>query len=84
MAPGTSAITVRLPVAITGFSALSIIARVPLSATLTRGAELVTRNSVYRAGYELLYAPLPAPVVKQIEATLRQITCSGKPILAAK
>jgi phosphate transport system substrate-binding protein len=32
----------------------------------------------------LLYAPLPAPVVKQIEATLRQITYSGKPILAAK
>src|SRR5690349_11668813 len=32
----------------------------------------------------LLYAPLPAPVVKQIEATLRHITYSGKPILAAK
>jgi ATP:ADP antiporter, AAA family len=48
-----------LPIAITGFSALSIIARVPLSATLARGSELVTRNSVYRAGYELLYAPLP-------------------------
>jgi phosphate transport system substrate-binding protein len=31
----------------------------------------------------LLYAPLPAPVVKQIEAKIRQITYSGKPLLAA-
>jgi hypothetical protein len=31
---------------------------VPLAAAIARGAELVTRNSVYRAGYELLYAPL--------------------------
>ena len=33
--------------------------RSPLTATIARGAELVTRNSLYRAGYELLYAPLP-------------------------
>jgi phosphate transport system substrate-binding protein len=32
---------------------------------------------------DLLYAPLPAPVVKQIEATLEQITFQGKPLLAA-
>src|SRR5215831_13123535 len=32
----------------------------------------------------LLYAPLPTPVVKQIEAKLKQITYSGKPILAAQ
>ena len=32
----------------------------------------------------LLYAPLPAPVVKQIEAKIKQITYSGKPILAAQ
>jgi len=32
----------------------------------------------------LLYAPLPAPVVKQIEARIRQITFSGKPLLAAQ
>jgi phosphate transport system substrate-binding protein len=31
----------------------------------------------------LLYAPLPAPVVKEIEAKLRQITYSGRPLLAA-
>ncbi len=31
----------------------------------------------------LLYAPLPAPVVKQIEARVKQITFSGKPLLAA-
>ena len=32
----------------------------------------------------LLYAPLPASVVKQIETALKQITYSGKPILAAR
>ena len=33
---------------------------------------------------ELLYAPLPAPVVKQIEARLGQITYQGKPLLAGR
>jgi phosphate transport system substrate-binding protein len=32
----------------------------------------------------LLYAPLPAPVVKEIEAKIKQITFSGKPLLAAQ
>lgn len=32
----------------------------------------------------LLYAPLPAPVVKQIEAKLKQITFQGRPLLAAR
>ena len=33
---------------------------------------------------DLLYAPLPAPVVKQLEAKVRQITFQGKPFLAAR
>ena len=33
---------------------------------------------------DLLYAPLPAPVVKQIEAKVTQITFNGKPLLAAR
>ncbi|HXJ82016.1 MAG TPA: phosphate ABC transporter substrate-binding protein PstS [Candidatus Methylomirabilis sp.] len=32
----------------------------------------------------LLYAPLPAPVVKKIETAIKQITYSGKPLLAAQ
>ena len=32
---------------------------------------------------DLLYAPLPAQVVKQIEAKLKEITFQGKPLLAA-
>lgn len=48
-----------LPYMLTGFSMLSAIVPLPVTATLARGAELVTRNSIYRAGYELLYAPLP-------------------------
>ena len=33
---------------------------------------------------DLLYAPLPTPVVKQIEAKIRQITYQGKPRLVAR
>lgn len=32
----------------------------------------------------LLYAPLPTPVVKQIEAKIKHITHEGKPLLAAR
>lgn len=48
-----------LPYTLTGFSILSLVIPVPTTATIARGAEFVTRNSLYRAGYELLYAPLP-------------------------
>ena len=33
---------------------------------------------------DLLYAPLPNPVVKQIEAKIKQITYQGKPLMAAR
>jgi len=33
---------------------------------------------------DLLYAPLPSPVVKQIEARVGEITYQGKPLLAAR
>jgi|SRR2546427_9640960 len=33
---------------------------------------------------DLLYAPLPQPVVKQVEAKIRQITYQGKPLVAAR
>src|SRR5262245_35139917 len=33
---------------------------------------------------DLLYAPLPGPVVKQIEAKVHEITYQGKPLLAAR
>ncbi len=33
---------------------------------------------------DLLYAPLPSPVVKQIETTLQRIVFQGKPLLAAR
>jgi hypothetical protein len=47
-----------LPITITVFGVFALAIPVPLAAAIARGAELVTRNSVYRAGYELLYAPL--------------------------
>jgi len=33
---------------------------------------------------DLLYAPLPQPVVTQVEAKIRQITYQGKPLVAAR
>jgi phosphate transport system substrate-binding protein len=33
---------------------------------------------------DLLYAPLPAAVVKQVEAKVREITYQGKPLMAAR
>jgi phosphate transport system substrate-binding protein len=33
---------------------------------------------------DLLYAPLPTPVVKQIEARIKEITYQGKPLMAAR
>lgn len=47
-----------LPITITVFGVFALAIPLPLAATIARGAELVTRNSIYRAGYELLYAPL--------------------------
>ncbi len=37
-----------------------------------------------RYAADLLYAPLPAPVVGRIEARLREITSRGRPLLAAR
>jgi hypothetical protein len=48
-----------LPITITVFGMVALAIPIPLAAALARGAELVTRNSIYRAGYELLFAPLP-------------------------
>ncbi|MEO8552882.1 MAG: hypothetical protein ABI678_23050, partial [Kofleriaceae bacterium] len=53
-----------LPWTLTVFGVLTMFIRGPTVATVARGAEFVTRNSVYRAGYELLYAPL-APEQKR-------------------
>jgi hypothetical protein len=47
-----------LPATLTGFSLFALIVPVPISAAIARSAELVTRNSIYRSAYELLYAPL--------------------------
>jgi len=47
-----------LPATVTVFGLVALLVPIPLSAAVARGAELVTRNSMYRAGYELLYAPL--------------------------
>lgn len=47
-----------LPITVTVFGLLSVAVAAPITAAIARGAEAVTRNSTYRAGYELIYAPL--------------------------
>jgi len=47
-----------LPMTVTAFGVLALLVPLPFAEAIARGAEVVTRNSVYRAGYELLYAPL--------------------------
>ncbi len=48
-----------LPVTVTLFGIVALAIPAALAAAIARGAEMVTRNSIYRAGYELLYTPLP-------------------------
>jgi hypothetical protein len=48
-----------LPITVTGFGLVAVFAGGLVPAMLARGAEAVMRSSVFRAGYELLYAPLP-------------------------
>ncbi|HTJ47431.1 MAG TPA: hypothetical protein VL463_35275 [Kofleriaceae bacterium] len=47
-----------LPVTATAFGAVAMAVPGAASSVVARGAELVVRNSVYRSGYELLYAPM--------------------------
>lgn len=48
-----------LPITVTGFGLVAVFAGGLVPTMLARGAEAVVRSSVFRAGYELLYAPLP-------------------------
>ncbi|HEU4729620.1 MAG TPA: hypothetical protein VFT22_17110 [Kofleriaceae bacterium] len=48
-----------LPVTVTAFGLCALALPGTLMSAIARGAEAVTRNSIYRAGYELIYAPLP-------------------------
>jgi hypothetical protein len=56
---GVARSVTTLPLVVTGFGIAAVAAPVALTALIARAAEAVTRSSIYRAGYELLYAPLP-------------------------
>lgn len=47
-----------LPLVVTAFGLVALAVPAALAAMIARGAEAITRSSIYRAGYELLYAPL--------------------------
>ncbi|HZJ62011.1 MAG TPA: hypothetical protein VFD36_00695, partial [Kofleriaceae bacterium] len=48
-----------LPLAVVSFGTAALAVPSMWTTAIARGAEAVTRNSVYRLAYELLYAPLP-------------------------
>jgi hypothetical protein len=48
-----------LPLVVTAFGLVALAVPAAFAAMIARGAETITRSSIYRAGYELLYAPLP-------------------------
>jgi len=56
---GVARSVLTLPIAVTGFGLLAIAVPGLVSAAIARGAEAVTRSSVYRGGYELLFTALP-------------------------
>src|SRR5206468_12024691 len=47
-----------LPLVVTAFGLVAVAVPAAMSAVIARAAETITRSSIYRAGYELLYAPL--------------------------
>ncbi|HEX3480158.1 MAG TPA: hypothetical protein VHT91_34310 [Kofleriaceae bacterium] len=71
---GVARSVATLPAAITAFGTAALAVPIPVVAAVARGAEAVTRNSLYRAGYELIYAPLvedhkrPAKLVLDVGA----------------
>ncbi|MBA3459598.1 MAG: hypothetical protein H0T46_06540 [Deltaproteobacteria bacterium] len=48
-----------LPLTVTGFGIAAVFMPGLYPAMIARSAEAITRSSLYRAGYELLFAPLP-------------------------
>ena len=55
--PGKTVAT--LPVAVTGATLATMFAPGLIALTVSRGIELLLRGSLYRAGYELFYTPMP-------------------------
>jgi AAA family ATP:ADP antiporter len=63
-----------LPLVVTAFGLVALAVPAAFTAMIARGAETIARSSIYRAGYELLYAPLseadkrPAKIVLDVGA----------------
>lgn len=65
---GVVAGVAALPLTVTVAAAVACLFPGALSIALVRGAEAVVRNSVYRAGYELLYTPLSPAAKRPLKA----------------
>ncbi|NOT33905.1 MAG: hypothetical protein HOP12_07020 [Candidatus Eisenbacteria bacterium] len=63
-----------LPAAVVGGATVALVAPGAASAIAARGLELVMRGSLFRAGYELLYTPIP-PAEKRATRALVDVAC---------
>jgi ATP:ADP antiporter, AAA family len=57
-----------LPVAVTGVSLAAIFAPGMIALTIGRAIELLLRGSLYRAGYELFYTPMPKAEKRSVKS----------------
>src|SRR5262249_46227233 len=72
LGPGGSVAT--HPVAVGAATALGFVLPSPWRGILPRGFDAVARNSIFRAGYELLYTPL-AETAKRSAKSLIDVAC---------
>lgn len=66
--PGKSVAT--LPVAVTGATLAAMFAPGLFALTVSRAIELLLRGSLYRAGYELFYTPMPASQKRAVKGVI--------------
>ena len=67
------------PVVIGAAGVVAFVAPAPWGGILPRGLDLGVRNSVFRAGYELLYTPLPEATKRQSKSIIDvACDCLGK------
>lgn len=66
--PGKTVAT--LPVAVTGATLATMFAPGLIALTVSRAIEMLLRGSLYRAGYELFYTPMPASQKRAVKGVI--------------
>ncbi|HEY7445254.1 MAG TPA: hypothetical protein VH701_22690 [Vicinamibacterales bacterium] len=67
------------PIVVGALGLLGFVVPTPWRGILPRGFDVAVRNSVFRAGYELLYTPLPDETKRAVKSLVDvAIDCAGK------